>query len=83
MRQELQRLGILNKEDHSTRVLMPRSDMTGADRSWAARYQTGDVLHYIRGSKEVGIEGGSYTEVLTMNPQDNLSSPSGSTLESM
>ena len=42
------------------RVLTPRSNMTGADRAWVARYQTGDVLHYSRGSKELGIERGSY-----------------------
>jgi ATP-dependent exoDNAse (exonuclease V) alpha subunit len=72
VRHELQSLGTLDEEDHSTRVLMPRSDMTGADRAWAARYQAGDVLHYIRGSKELGIEGGSYTKVVTTNPHDNL-----------
>jgi len=48
VRQELQALGTLEKEDHSMRVLAPRSDMTGADREWAARYQAGDVLHYTR-----------------------------------
>jgi conjugative relaxase-like TrwC/TraI family protein len=72
VREELQGLGTLDKEDHSMRVLTPRSDMTGADRAWAARYQTGDVLHYIRGSKELSIAGGSYAQVVTANPKDNL-----------
>jgi conjugative relaxase-like TrwC/TraI family protein len=72
VRQELQALGTLDKEDHSIRVLTPRFDMTGADRAWAARYQVGDVLHYMRGSKEFGIEGGSYAQVITANPKDNL-----------
>jgi ATP-dependent exoDNAse (exonuclease V) alpha subunit len=72
VRQELQKLGTLDKEDHSMRVLTPRSDMTGADRAWAARYQAGDVLHYIRGSKELGIEGGSYAQVATTDPKENL-----------
>jgi conjugative relaxase-like TrwC/TraI family protein len=72
VRQELQALGTLEKEDHSMRVLTPRSDMTGADRAWAARYQAGDVLHYIRGSKELGIEGGSYAQVVTIDPNENL-----------
>ena len=31
-----------------------RSDMTGADRTWAARYNAGDVLQYTTGSKERG-----------------------------
>jgi conjugative relaxase-like TrwC/TraI family protein len=72
VRHELQTLGMLDKEDHSMRVLTPRSDMTGADRAWAARYQAGDVLHYIRGSKELGIEGGSYAQVVSIDPKGNL-----------
>ena len=72
VRQELQALGVLDKDDHSMRVLTPHSEMTGADRAWAARYQSGDVLHYIRGSKELGIERGSYAQVVATNPQDNL-----------
>jgi ATP-dependent exoDNAse (exonuclease V) alpha subunit len=72
VRQELQTLGIVKKEDHSMRVLTPRSDMTGADRAWAARYQTGDILHYIRGSKEFGIEAGSYARVVATDPKENV-----------
>jgi len=72
VRQELQNLGKLDKNDHAMRVLTPRSDMTGADREWAARYQTSDVLRYIRGSKEHGIERGSYAEVVATNPDKNL-----------
>jgi conjugative relaxase-like TrwC/TraI family protein len=72
VRQELQALGILDRQDHPMRILTPRSDMTGADRAWAARYQVGDVLHYIRGSKEHEIERGSYAQVIATNPQDNL-----------
>ncbi|MHB1022778.1 MAG: ATP-dependent DNA helicase [Acidobacteriaceae bacterium] len=71
-RQELQALGLLDKSDHVMRVLTPRSDMTGADREWAARYQAGDVLHYIRGSREYGIERGSYAQVVATNPDENL-----------
>lgn len=72
VRQELQALGSLDKQDHAMRVLTPRSDMTGADRAWAARYQPGDVLHYVRGSKEHDIEGGSYAQVVATDPQENL-----------
>ncbi|MBN9614149.1 MAG: conjugal transfer protein [Acidobacteriales bacterium 59-55] len=72
VRQELQSLGVLDKTDHSMRVLAPRNDMTGADREWAARYQPGDVLHYVRGSKEYGIEARSYAQVVTTNPGENL-----------
>jgi conjugative relaxase-like TrwC/TraI family protein len=72
VRMELQAIGVLDKEDHSVRVLMPRSDMTGADREWAARYQAGDVLHYVRGSKEHGIDRGSYAQVVLTDPKENL-----------
>jgi conjugative relaxase-like TrwC/TraI family protein len=72
VRQELQMLGIVDKNNHSMRVLAPRNDMTGADREWAARYQPGDVLHYVRGSKEHGIEARSYAQVVTTNPAENL-----------
>jgi conjugative relaxase-like TrwC/TraI family protein len=71
-RQELQALGSLDTQDHSMRVLTPRSDMTGADRAWAARYQADDVLHYVRGSKEQGIERGSYARVVATNAKENL-----------
>jgi conjugative relaxase-like TrwC/TraI family protein len=72
VRQELQTRGKLDKQDHALRVLTPRTEMTGADREWAARYQADDVLHYTRGSKEFGIERGSYTQVVATNPGENL-----------
>jgi ATP-dependent exoDNAse (exonuclease V) alpha subunit len=72
VRQELQALGVVDKTDHSMRVLTPRNDMTGADREWASRYEPGDVLHYTRGSKEHGIESRSYARVVSTNPKENL-----------
>lgn len=72
VRQELQALGIVDKTNHSMRVLVPRNDMTGADREWASRYQPGDVLHYTRGSKEHGIEPKSYAQVVTTDAKENL-----------
>jgi conjugative relaxase-like TrwC/TraI family protein len=72
VRQQLQVLGVVDKADHAMRVLIPRNDMTGADRQWAARYQAGDVLHYVRGSKEHGIEARSYAQVVTTKPVENL-----------
>jgi hypothetical protein len=46
--------------------------MTGADRTWAARYEVGDVLHYHRGSKAIGIEKQSYATVVASQPEENL-----------
>jgi conjugative relaxase-like TrwC/TraI family protein len=72
VRQELQAVGALEREDRSIPVLTPRSDMTGADRAWAARYEPGDILHYVRGSKESGIGAGSYAQVVQVDPKENL-----------
>jgi len=72
VRSELQAIGAVAAEDHAMRVLAPRSDMTGADRTWAARYAVNDVLHYPRGSQDIGIEKQSYTKVIATQPNDNL-----------
>jgi ATP-dependent exoDNAse (exonuclease V) alpha subunit len=72
VRQRLHASGLLDTADHYLRVLTPRSDMTGADRAWAARYEPEDVLHYSRGSKELGIESRSYARVVRTDPQSNL-----------
>src|SRR6202021_1370440 len=72
VRSELQALGTVAAEDHAMRVLAPRSDMTGADRTWAARYTVDDVLYYPRGSRDIGIEKQSYTKVIATQPQDNM-----------
>ena len=72
VRSELQALGIVDSESHTLRVLTPRSDMTGADRTWAARYTVGDVLYYPRGSQDIGIEKQTYTKVIATHPQDNM-----------
>jgi conjugative relaxase-like TrwC/TraI family protein len=72
VRSELQALGRVASEDHAMRVLAPRSDMTGADRTWAARYAVDDVLYYPRGSQDIGIERQSYTKVIATQPKENL-----------
>lgn len=72
VRSELQALGIVGSQSHAMHVLAPRSDMTGADRTWAARYSVGDVLYYPRGSQDIGIEKQSYTKVISAQPQDNM-----------
>ena len=72
VRHELRALGVLEKQHHSMRVLSPHSEMTGADREWAAKYQAGDVLRYARGSQEHGIERGSYAQVVGTDSKANL-----------
>lgn len=72
VRSELQTLGVVAPESHAMRVLAPRSDMTRADRTWAARYSVGDILYYPRGSQDIGIEKQTYTKVIATQPQDNV-----------
>ncbi len=71
MRQELKATGTLAAEDHTSRVLVQRQDMTGAERSWANHYENGDIIRYSRGSKAIGIEAGSYASVVAINPAAN------------
>ena len=68
---ELQSRGVVSKQEHSVHTLVPRQEMTGADRSWAQQYQVNDILRYSRRSKETGIEKGEYTRVLAVNAQAN------------
>jgi conjugative relaxase-like TrwC/TraI family protein len=71
VRSELQSRGVVKSDDHTVRVLATRSDMTGADRTWAARYEVGDVIHYHRGSKAINIDKQSYTTVVGIDPKEN------------
>ncbi len=71
VRQELKAIGALALEDHAFRVLVPRQDMTGAERSWASHYEIDDVVRYTRGSKAIGIEAASYASVGAIDPAVN------------
>lgn len=68
---ELQSRCIVNKSEHHFRTLMPRQDMTGADRTWAERYEVGNVLRYSRASKETGIGKGVYARVTSIDAAAN------------
>ena len=69
---ELQGRGLVHGEEHRVNALIPRQDLTGADRTWAARYQFNDVLLYSRTSKETGIEKGEYARVKSVDAPNNL-----------
>jgi hypothetical protein len=68
---EAQSRGVVSEQEYSVRTLVPRQEMTGADRSWAQQYQVDDILRYSRSSKETGIKRGDYTRVLAVNAQEN------------
>jgi conjugative relaxase-like TrwC/TraI family protein len=72
VRQELKAHGRIGSEDHALRVLIQRQEMTGAERSWASRYEMNDVIRYARGSKSVGIQPGEYGTVIGINSTANV-----------
>jgi len=63
--------GALSSDGREFQVLLNPGDMTGADRTWAVRYNVGDVLQYVKGSKQQGIEPGTYAIVREVNPMRN------------
>jgi ATP-dependent exoDNAse (exonuclease V) alpha subunit len=68
---ELQRSGLVSNEERHIRTLVPRQALTGADRTWAERYEEGDVLRYSRTSKETGIGKGKYAQVRRIDVPNN------------
>jgi conjugative relaxase-like TrwC/TraI family protein len=72
VREELKANGIVAPDDRNFRVLVQRQDMTGAERTWASHYETGDIVRFARGSKANGIEARSYGAVVAINPAANL-----------
>jgi conjugative relaxase-like TrwC/TraI family protein len=72
VRHELKANGTLAPENHTIRILVQRQDLTGAERSWASRYEINDVVRYSRGSKSAGIEAGEYGTVIGVNSASNL-----------
>jgi hypothetical protein len=67
----LQGRGIVSNTEHHIRTLVPRQELTGADRTWAERYEVGDVLRYSRASKETGIGKGAYAQVKSIDAAAN------------
>jgi len=50
---------------------VPRQDLTGADRTWAARYDIGDVQRYSCASEETSIGRGQYAHVKSIDTASN------------
>jgi ATP-dependent exoDNAse (exonuclease V) alpha subunit len=70
--EELQSRCAVSKQEHPMQMLVPRQEMTGADRSWAQQYQQDDILRYSRASKETGIGKGEYSRVVAIHAQENM-----------
>jgi ATP-dependent exoDNAse (exonuclease V) alpha subunit len=68
---DLQGKGLVRGEEYPIRTLVPRQELTGADRTWAAKYEVGDILRYSRASKETGIAKGKYAQVQSIDAATN------------
>ena len=69
---ELQSRGVVSRDERAITTLVPRQEMTGADRTWAAQYQVNDILRYSRASRETGIGKGEYARVVSIEAEMNL-----------
>ena len=67
----MQATGRVHHQEHHVRVLVPRQDVTGADRQWAEQYEPGNVVRYVTGSKAQALEAGEYARVAQVQAQDN------------
>ncbi|HTV06016.1 MAG TPA: AAA family ATPase, partial [Acidobacteriaceae bacterium] len=72
IRTEMQERGLVSKDEHPIAALVPRQDLTGPERTWAARYEFNDVVRYARASKETGMERGEYARVKSVDADKNL-----------
>ena len=72
IRAEMQERSLVSKEEHRVEALVPRQDLTGPERTWAARYEFNDVVRYARASKETGIERGEYARIKSVDAEKNL-----------
>ncbi len=72
IRAEMQERGSVSKDEHRIEALVPRQDLTGPERTWAARYEFNDVVRYARASKETGMERGGYARVKSVDAEKNL-----------
>ena len=70
--QALQSQGLVAMEEHPTRVLVARQELTGIDRQWAEQYAPGDVVRYTKGSATHDIPAGGYARVAHANAAENL-----------
>jgi ATP-dependent exoDNAse (exonuclease V) alpha subunit len=71
IRTNLQEDGRVERSGVQLRVLVPRQDLTGADRQWASRYDVGDTIRFSKGSKNIGFRAGEYASVVAKDGHAN------------
>ena len=68
---KMQETGRVGVEEQNYKVLVPRQEVTSADRRWAGQYEPGNVVRYTKGSKELGIAPGEYARVEAVEEKKN------------
>lgn len=68
----MQEAGTVSKQEHKLNVLVPRQEVTGADRRWSGQYNPGDLVRYTKGSRAHGIKPDEYARVEQSNEKENL-----------
>ena len=71
VRGEMLKNGMLSDNVRAFQTLSQRSDMTGADRTWAGLYKEGDIVQYTRGSQEEGIKKGNFGVIRSADQSAN------------
>jgi conjugative relaxase-like TrwC/TraI family protein len=67
----LQDAGRVDRQEHHTRVLVARQELTSADRQWAEQYARGEVVRYTTGSRTIGLRTGEYAYIGHVNVPEN------------
>jgi ATP-dependent exoDNAse (exonuclease V) alpha subunit len=68
----MQETGQVATREHKHTVLVPRQEITGADRRWAGQYDPDDVVRYTKGSRSHGMKPGEYARVEKSNEKENV-----------
>ena len=68
---QLQRTGQVGGRETHVQVLIPRNDVSGADRLWAGRYRSGNLVRYTRRSDVFGLKAGEYGHVSGIDIERN------------
>jgi conjugative relaxase-like TrwC/TraI family protein len=68
----MQEAGTVATQEHKINVLVPRQEITGADKRWSGQYDPGDLVRYTKGSNAYGMKSGEYARVERSNEKENL-----------
>jgi hypothetical protein len=71
VREQQKEQGVIERNGITGQILVPRQDLTGADREVALKYEVGNIIRFREGSKSLPIERGSYWKVVKRDSARN------------